>query len=101
MPPIGCRALPVPHELGRARRSLPGPGDALDPPSAPPYAKIRRSAYKSLRRQRSVPAIRALLEDLDRYGIDVEALSTHIPDLVKALFVVTVHKAGAAAEVGR
>ena len=45
-----------------------------------------------------VPALRALLEDLDRHGIDVEGLSIHTPDLDDVFFAVTGHAASTATE---
>ena len=48
-----------------------------------------------------VPALRALLDDLDRHGIDVEGLSIHTPDLDDVFFAVTGHAASTAAGAER
>ncbi len=45
-----------------------------------------------------VPALRAMLEDLDRHGIDVESLSIHTPDLDDVFFAVTGHAASTTVE---
>jgi ABC-2 type transport system ATP-binding protein len=48
----------------------------------------------------TVPALRTLLVELDRHGVDVESMSIHTPDLDDVFFAVTGH-AVTGREVGR
>jgi ABC-2 type transport system ATP-binding protein len=86
---------------GHVRLQLPGP-EVLDR-AARLLDAVRDDETLSLQvpSQGGVAGLRALLDDLDRHGIDVEALSIHTPDLDDVFFAVTGHAASAAAGAGR
>ena len=87
---------------GHVRLQFPDP-KALDYGARLLSAAVRDDEALSLQVPSAggVPALRALLDDLDRHGIDVEGLSIHTPDLDDVFFAVTGHAASTAAGAER